>query len=164
MLLPRSISAAIDKIAKNTVGKDWGLYSTLMSHWAEIVGEEYAGVTTPIRVSFPKGKPAEEKWTQGRRTDGVLHIKLPQGLVMDFTYRSDQILSRISDFFGYRAIARIVFEPFYADTTPDKKTALPEIDQKTKEKIALLAKDIENDELRLALENLGKAVTTSRDH
>lgn len=162
MLLPRSISAAIDKIAKNTVGKDWGLYSTLMTHWAEIVGDEFASLTTPVRVSFPKGKPGEEKWTQGRRSDGVLHIKLPQGLVMDFTYRSEQIRSRISSFFGYEAIERIVFEPFYSEVSPEKeKNTSPKDAKAIEEAMADLPDKIEDEDLRQALQKLGKAISSS---
>lgn len=162
-MLPRSITASIDKIAKTVIGKDWALYSTLLGHWAEIVGEEFAKNSTPIKVSFPKGKPAEEKWAQGNRSDGVLHVKLPQGLVMDFTYRSEQIRSRISDFFGYPAIERIVFEPFYASDDEGKKhrknkTANPAIEKE----IAIATQDIEAEELRQALKNLGNAIASDK--
>ncbi len=50
------------------------------SHWPEIVGEDYARVTTPVKISFPHGKPAAEKWANGQREDGILLVRLPQGI------------------------------------------------------------------------------------
>ncbi|MDD3287714.1 MAG: DciA family protein [Alphaproteobacteria bacterium] len=161
MLLPRSISGSIDKIARKTIGKDWNLYAALLAHWTEIVGEDYAQVTSPVKISFPKGKPDKERWDSGHRSDGVLHVRLPQGLVLDFTYRSDQILSRINGYFGYAAIERLTFEPFYGSATAkaEPKTSAPDADMPPEMQSS--AKEIEDEGLRQAIESLGKTVMNS---
>ncbi len=138
------------------------MYAALLSHWPEIVGEDYAQSTTPVKISFPKGKPSDEKWVHGRREDGVLHIRLPQGLTMEFTFRTDQIRQRIASYFGYNAIARIVFEPFYGDATAPTvalPTATPEQLEVLKEQI----KNIENNELRDALEAFGAVMVAKKN-
>jgi hypothetical protein len=116
MLLPRTIASAVDKIAKNALGRDWNLYAVLMEHWTEIVGPDYAEATTPVKISFPKGKPDPEKWMQGHRTGGSLTVRAPQGLVMDLTYQTPRILERITAYFGYPAVEKILFEPFYGSS------------------------------------------------
>jgi hypothetical protein len=50
MYRPRSIADAVDKVARQSAGKDWGLYANLLGHWAEIVGPDYAKVTTPVKI------------------------------------------------------------------------------------------------------------------
>ena len=161
MLLPRTIATVVDNVARSTIGKDWSLYAALLSHWTEIVGPDYAEVTTPVKISFPKGKPSEEKWAQHARTDGVLHVRLPQGLTMEFTARSEQIRSRIAAYFGYPAIERIMFEPYYHQASEPPRTkdpADPQLLSSMKEQ----AQGVENDDLRQALEKLGEALLTDR--
>jgi hypothetical protein len=158
MFLPRTIATAVDSVARQVIGKDWNLYAALLSHWREIVGEDYAQVTTPVKISFPKGKTSEEKWAQGRQTEGVLHIRLPQGLVMEFSFLTDQIRQRIAAYFGYDAIARLAFEPYYSADTPVATTPSPVADPALQAQIKKSAEGIENDELRAAMEELGESI------
>jgi len=157
MFLPRTLATTVDGIARKVIGRDWNLYAALLSHWPEIVGEDYARVTTPVKISFPHGKTAAEKWANGRREDGILLVRLPQGLVMEFTYIADQIRQRIASYFGYNAIGRIVFDPHYGSESA--APAVPDVDESSltspyQENL----KDVENSELRTALEALGHAV------
>jgi hypothetical protein len=160
MLLPRSLAATVDNVARQAIGKEWNLYAALLNHWREIVGEEYAQVTTPVKISFPQGKKADEKWAQGQRTDGILHIRLPQGLTMEFSFRTDQIRQRIASFFGYNVIARIAFEPYYKSENSSRESYATEPGL-TPAETAPPLQDIQNvsdEELRASLEGLGKAI------
>lgn len=156
MSKPRSIATTIDDIARKTIGKDWNLYSALLNHWREIVGQEYADVTSPVKVSFPKGKAEGNKWVQGHRTDGVLHIRLPQGLTMEFTCLTEQIRQRITASFGYEAITRIVFEPYYG--APPNRPDQPATEPIRQVELPQEINDIGDPDLRAALEGLGKTI------
>ncbi len=164
MRLPRQISSSVDTIAKAAVGKNWSLYATLIQHWAEIVGQDYAKSTEPTKIIFPKGKKAGDQWASRQRdAGGTLIIKIPQGLTMEFGFLTDQIKERINGFFGYNAIDTIKFAPYYGQIEE------PESEEKesplTDEEITSLEdslKDIENKELREALENLGQSVLRER--
>jgi hypothetical protein len=158
MFVPRTIAGAIDKVARKAIGKDWGLYAGLLDHWRDIVGEEYAKVATPVKICFPQGKTAGDAWAGGNRTDGVLHIRLPQGLAMEFSFLTDQIRQRITSCFGYSAIERIVFETFY-DTTQTMVIDDAHLDSSSLPAVLPAdLNDVEDDELRHALEGYGKAV------
>lgn len=158
MLLPRPIAPAVDKVARQLLGNDWPLYAALLDHWREIVGEAYANKTTPVRVSFPQGKKEGEKWAQGAREGGTLHLRLPQGLAMEFSFLTDTIRQRITSFFGYEAVARIVFEATYGETDAPPARLSRDLTSDETRQLTEQVQTVENDELRTALENLGKAV------
>jgi len=151
MFLPRTLAAAVDKVARQSVGKDWSLYATLLNHWQEIVGLEYAQVTTPVKVVFPF-QPNEP-----RRRSGTLCVRLPKGLAMEFTFKTEQIRQRINGYFGYDAIAKVIFDPIYytddISATPPREisaTAIAEIKE--------TAQQVEDEDLRRALEDFGLAI------
>lgn len=147
MFLPRTISVAVDKIAREALGKDWSLYAALLDHWPEIVGSEYARITTPVKITFPP------RQREAQRGNGTLVIRLPKGLAMEFTFKIGQIRERITGYFGYEAISKIVFESTY-NMLPDRESeADPEPDPAVLAALEEKIKDINNDDLRAALES-----------
>lgn len=149
---PRSLAEAVDKVARHTAGKDWGLYANLLAHWTEIVGADYAKVTTPVKITFPF-QPGE-----AQRKNGVLTVRLPKGLAMEFSFKSEIIRMRINSFFGYDAFARIALDP--AAIKPPKvkpRRILTNVEQET---IAQTVTKVESDALRNALKSFGEALYT----
>lgn len=160
MKLPPTLAASIDRVARKAIGKDWNLYASLIGHWREIVGEEYAQNTSPAKIVFPKGKKANQKWASQQASGGSLTIRLPQGLTMEFNFISEQIKSRINDFFGYPAIDRIILEPHY-DAPKKVKPPKPPLSDSDKKALEKNIRTVENSELRDALQNLGESVLIS---
>jgi hypothetical protein len=150
MYKPRTLAQAVDKVARQSAGKDWGLYAGLLDHWAEIVGLDYARVTTPVKIAFPY-QPNEKQ-----RKNGVLTIRLPKGLAMEFSFKSDLIRQRINAYIGYEALSRIALDAAALPLPPAKTTKLPDPAalQAFKDQTAI----IDNDELREALEKFGAAM------
>jgi len=149
MLLPRSVSCAIDKIAREALGKDWALYAALLERWPEIVGHEYAHNTSPVKITFP---PRQQ---EAQRTGGILVIRLPKGLAMEFTFRIEQIRQRITTYFGYEAIAKITFEPYFA--APPRSPGNVARKERDVSHIEEAVSVIDSAELRDALMAFGKA-------
>ena len=150
MYTPRPLSAAVDKVARQSAGKDWGLYASLLDHWAEIVGLEYARVSTPVKITFPY-QPNE-----AQRKNGVLTVRLPKGLTMEFSFKADLIRHRINAYFGYEAFARIALDAASVPPPVIKpvKNVAPEALQAVKDTASI----IENNELREALERFGESM------
>ncbi len=148
--MPRAISQAIDQIARRAAGKDWNLYAALLEHWQEIVGTDYARVTTPVKVSFPH-QPNEAK-----RRDGNLCIRLPKGLAMEFSFKTESVRQRVNNYFGYDAIGRITFDPVYE--IPGAPRVEKEPDPEALAHIRATSQTVEDDALRQALESFGEAV------
>ncbi|MGE4351043.1 MAG: DUF721 domain-containing protein [Bdellovibrionales bacterium] len=162
MKMPSALSASIDKVARTAMGKDWGLYASLLERWSEIVGPDYAQETAPVKISFPRGKKSDEKWTQGRRNGGTLTISLPQGMSFAFSHQSEQVRSRINSFFGYDAIEKITLQPFYPRQDRAYTPPLPALSAQEKDALQKETKDIENNELREALATLGASVLANQ--
>lgn len=150
MNMPRSLADAVDKVARQSAGKDWGLYANLLDHWAEIVGQEYARVTTPVKISFPY-QPQEQ-----HRKNGVLTVRLPKGLAMEFTFKADLIRQRINGYLGYEAFARIALDA--AALSVQAKKPVKKVDPAALHAMKEEAAAIENNELREALERFGEAM------
>ena len=151
MYTPRTLADAVDKVARQSAGRDWGLYANLLDHWAEIVGAEYAKVTTPVKITFPY-QPQE-----AQRKNGVLTVRLPKGLAMEFTFKADLIRQRVNAYFGYEAFARIALDAAALSSGPAVK-AVKKIDAAALDAMKEKASTIENNELRDALEKFGEAM------
>ncbi len=151
MFIPRTISNAVDRIARQTVGKDWALYAALLDHWPEIVGAHYARLTTPVKIAFPP------KQTEARKQNGVLTVLLPKGLAMEFSFKTEQIRLRIADYLGYEAITKIAFEHSFG-AAPDHAPPPAETDPAALKAVHEAAKDIGDEDLRAALEAFGESI------
>ena len=149
--MPNALVNVISHVARQTVGKDWPLYAGLLEHWQEIVGQDYARVTTPVKMTFPH-QPLEP-----RRRRGTLYIRLPKGLAMEFSFKGEQIRQRVNVYFGYDAVSKISFEPIHM-IAPDIQKHVAEIDPAVIERIKETAKAVDNDDLRAALESFGKCL------
>lgn len=148
--MPRSLATMLDPIAKKAVGKDWAVYATLLDRWKEIVGTEYAQVSSPVKVSFPHQPNAQH------RQGGTLTIRIPKGLALEFTYKVEIVRQRVNNYFGYEAFAKIAFDPV-AKLPEVKREPLP-LDDATRATITASAAVIDDPELRAALERLGESV------
>ncbi|MDD2325962.1 MAG: DciA family protein, partial [Alphaproteobacteria bacterium] len=161
MKLPRTIATTIDRIAKEAVGKDWGLYAALIDHWTEIVGADYAKQTTPVKITFPRGKKPADQWA-GRQTGGTLTVKLPQGLAMAFSHQTGIVIQRINGFFGYPAIERIALAPAYGLTGTEPPLPPPPLTPQEKEDLAATIAEVEDSDLKEVLETLGASILSSK--
>jgi len=75
--------------------------SAVVTRWAEIVGERYAGLSQPESIRFAPG---------GRR-DGVLTLSVSGAHGPMMQHIAPAIIERVNRFFGYPAVARIAIRP-----------------------------------------------------
>lgn len=148
--MPRALANTIDQIARRTTGKDWKLYAGLLEHWQEIVGPDYARVTTPVKLTFPH-QPNE-----AHRRSGNLCIRLPKGLAMEFSFQTETIRQRINGYFGHDAIERITFDPVYEAPAPSR--IKKEADPLALAQIRETSGTVEDEALRQALKSFGEAI------
>ena len=74
--------------------------SAVVSRWREIVGERYAGVSSPESIRFPPGK----------RKEGVLTLVVEGAHAPMMQHVAPVIAERVNRFFGYTAVARVQFK------------------------------------------------------
>ncbi len=122
--------------------------SSVITRWAEIVGDRYARVSSPESIRFP----------QGKREQGTLTVTVVPAHAPMMQHVTPAIIERVNRFFGYSAIARVllvqgeVIRPAVtAQPRPEPAPLTPEQDESLK--------PIADPELRAVLEALARGVS-----
>jgi hypothetical protein len=131
--------------------------SRLLTHWAEIVGEDTAKMALPVKVSYAhRGFGA----TLTVLTTGARAPMLQAGL--------PKIKDKVNTCYGYAAISRINitqtapigFAEGQVAFEQQKTTETPQIDPDIKAKVQKTTTEVVNEDLRRALDALGENVLT----
>lgn len=135
--------------------------SRVLTHWAEIVGDEIASVARPVEITY------------GRKEFGATLCLLTTGAhapVLEM--QKETLRERVNATYGYNAISRIRltqtaprgFAEGQAqfDTHPKVRAEKP-LDEGTRQEAHALAEDVTDSGLRDALEALAQNVLSKRD-
>ena len=120
----------------------------LIERWGEIVGPTYARHCRPLRLRFARG--AKEQ--------GTLAIAATGALAPMLRHVEPQIIERANRMLGYAAVARITIEQGFAMAAPP---APPPTPGPLPESARSSLKQIDDPELRSALQSLAEALATS---
>jgi len=152
--VPRSCRA---RAAGDLVGEVGGqsfrrfgfVQSSIVSRWAEIVGERYAKVSSPESIRFPQGKKA----------GGALTLLVEGAHAPLIQHLAPLITDRVNRFFGYAAINRIIFRQG-KPPAPPRNIERPPLRAVPKE-LGEGLREIADPELRACLESLGARIAAS---
>jgi hypothetical protein len=123
--------------------------SAIVSRWAEIVGERYAQVSSPESIRFP----------QGTKSGGTLTLLVEGAHSPLLQHLTPLIIERVNRFFGYPAIARIVFRQGRPLKQPERPQR-PQLRPVPKE-LGEGLRQIADPELRACLESLASRIADS---
>ena len=123
--------------------------SSIVSRWAEIVGERYAKVSSPESIGFPNGKKA----------GGALTLLVEGAYAPLMQHLAPLIIERVNRFFGYAAVNRIVFRQ---GRTPalQSRPQRPQLRAVPKE-LGQGLREIGDPELRACLESLAAQIAAT---
>ncbi|MBR0552866.1 DUF721 domain-containing protein [Stakelama marina] len=107
----RQVSELLPDIGRAAFRKFGFVQSSVVSRWAEIVGDRYARVSSPESIRFPRGE----------RTDGVLTLAVAGAHVTMMQHIAPEIIERVNRFFGYSAVARVQFRQGQMKRPPRSK-------------------------------------------
>ena len=146
---PRAAGELVGEIGGQSFRRFGFVQSSIVSRWAEIVGERYAKVSSPESIRFPTGKKGGGALTL--LVDGA-HAPLIQHL-------TPLIIDRVNRFFGYAAVNRIVFRQGRPPAAPPKAER-PQLRAVPKE-LGEGLREIADPELRACLESLAAQIAAS---
>ncbi len=153
----RTGSLLNDQIRKAGESRGFAV-SRLLTHWEEIVGPEMAAMARPVKVGY------------GRGAMGATLTVLTTGAYAPMLeMQKDQLRQKVNGVYGYNAISRVHITQTaptgftegqvdfaYAPKTRKQAEPAPEDVAEAERE----AKGVENDDLRAALERLGRNVLT----
>ena len=151
---PRSCrTRAAGELVGNVGGRSFKRFgfvqSSIVSRWAEIVGERYAKVSSPESIRFPTGK----------KGGGVLTLLVDGAYAPLIQHLTPMIVDRVNRFFGHAAINRIVFRQGKppAPSARPQRPALRAVPREMGEGL----REIADPELRACLESLAAQIAAS---
>lgn len=144
------------------VGESRGFaVSRVLTHWAEIAGEDLARLCRPVEVSYPRAA-----------LGATLTVLTTGAQAPMLEMQKETLRARVNAAYGYNAIARIRitqtaptgFAEGQAVFGPAPAPQAPQADPIVERRAAQTATGIHDDALRQALERLGRNVLSNRKH
>jgi hypothetical protein len=146
---PRAAGELVGDIGGQSFRRFGFVQSSIVSRWAEIVGERYAKVSSPESIRFPTGK----------RGGGALTLLVEGAHAPLIQHLAPLIIERVNRFFGYAAINRIIFRQGKLPSAPAKPER-PQLRAVPKE-LGEGLREIGDPELRACLESLAAQIAAS---
>ena len=111
----RAVSDMLPEIGGAAFRRFGFVQSSIVSRWKEIVGERYAGVSSPESIRFPVG----------RKSEGVLTLVVEGAHAPMMQHVAPVIMERVNRFFGYNAVARVSFKQGVVQLAKAKSRVAP---------------------------------------
>jgi len=146
---PRAAGDLVGDIGGQSFRRFGFVQSSIVSRWAEIVGERYAKVSSPESIRFPTGKKA----------GGVLTLLVDGAHAPLIQHLTPMIVERVNRFFGHAAINRIVFRQG-KPPAPAPRPERPQLRAVPKE-LGEGLREIADPELRACLESLAAQIAAT---
>jgi hypothetical protein len=143
---PRAAGELVGDVGGQSFRRFGFVQSSIVSRWAEIVGERYARVSSPESIRFPTGKKA----------GGVLTLLVDGAHAPLIQHLTPLIVERVNRFFGYAAVNRIVFRqgrPPALEAKPQRPQLRP-----VPKELGEGLREIADPELRACLESLASRI------
>ncbi|MEL7252897.1 MAG: DUF721 domain-containing protein [Pseudomonadota bacterium] len=154
----RSGKLLSQRIRKATESRGFAV-SRVVTHWAEIVGEDIAAIARPVEISY------------GRQGLGATLTVLTTGAQAPMLeMQKDKLRAKVNAAYGYNAVSKVRLTQTSAtgfaegqaqfDTKPPAEKP---VDDVTRKQASVMAEDVEDGGLRGALEALAQNFLKRRD-
>lgn len=148
----RPLSTSVPGLLGKVFERKYIALGRIVTHWKEIVGEEYAERAQPAKIHYFKPKHPKEK------AKASLDIAASSADCAVLVYRKDLILQRINQLFGDNWVADIKFihvEPKHK-IKPPKRTKL--LTEGEKNHLSQLLDGVDDPEIKERLSRLGQSI------
>ena len=154
---PVPVSDLVSRIIDPVLARRTGVTTSLLQAWDEIVGSELARQSRPERIKWNRRAGDDDPFEPA-----TLIIACEAMAALHVQHRTSEIMSRINGFLGYSAIGRIKIVQKSIGAEKPIKSAPRVLPDAQMREIAKKVSGVEDEELRKALERLGKNVAASR--
>jgi len=141
---PRAIADLMPDIGRAAFRKFGFIQSSVVTRWAEIVGQRYAGLTAPESIRFPAG----------RRAGGTLQLVVASGHAPMVQHILPEIIERVNRFFGYEAVARVNMRQGVVAPAEPARRPPPAMLRPIPQELGDGLREVSDPELRAVLESM----------
>ena len=150
----RAIAKTLPKITGQALGKRGFALADLLRDWASIVGRDIAARCVPRKLDRPR--PSQRRGAHA--AEGTLTLRVEAGFALEVQHLEPQLLERINGYFGFRAVTRLrLLQGPAPAPTPESAPAAP-VRPEAMTALHARLEDVEDTELRGALDRLGQAL------
>ena len=141
----KKVGKSLPKIIDKNIKERNFVEITLIKQWKAIIGQDIAKYCWPIKIVFSDIK----------NSNGIIFLKTKRGRSMEIEFKNDEIIEKLNQYFGYKAINKIsVVQDFNIKDSYKKKI----IKKKIKNNHSKVINKIKKSELKIALQNLSKTL------
>ncbi len=148
---PRVIADLMPRIGGAAFRRFGFVQSSVVTRWAEIVGERYAAISTPESIRFPAGKKA----------DGTLALTVASGHGPIIQHVLPEIIERVNRFFGYAAVAKVAIRQGEIIRREPERRPPPSNLRPVPNDLGDSLRDIGDPELRAVLEAMAQGLANA---
>lgn len=148
---PRAIADLMPRIGDAAFRRFGFVQSSVVTRWAEIVGERTAAISTPESIRFPAGKKAE----------GTLALTVMSGHGPIMQHILPEIIDRVNRFFGYPAVAKIALRQGMPPGRDTRRRPPAPVPQPIPDDIGDSLRAIGDPELRAVLEAMAQGLANA---
>lgn len=150
----RPVSEPISKLAGAAFSRKYVLLGRIMTHWAEIVGKDFAARATPEALRYQRSGKGDTK-----QVKVFLDIAATSADAAQLIYQQDLLIERMNQIFGETLVngVRFIHKPANQIRKPlaPKKKPLTDDEKNT---LSSMLNGIEDPDIRMGLESLGREI------
>jgi hypothetical protein len=128
----------------------------IVSLWPEIVGERLAARSRPLKIDWPRRRPAPGETSE----PATLVVRVEGAFALEMQQLGPLVLERVNTHLGWRAVGKLVLKQGPVEA-PLPKAPPPPPDPAIVRQVARQVANIADPELRAALERLGCSVASN---
>jgi hypothetical protein len=152
----RPLRELLGKLVGDAFARQGFASAELVTRWDDIVGQEIAAHSEPIKLQWPRRVDGEDSEA------GTLVLRVEGPAAIEIQHLAALICERVNRFLGWRAVGRLALRQ--APLRRRQIRAARKMDPAATAPIAENLSDIKDEELRQALARLGAAVSRADRH
>ena len=143
----KKIGETLPKILEKKLKKANFIEISIIKNWKEIVGDDIAKYCWPIKITFSNENNLSSK----------IIIQVKRGWSLEIEHKSYEIIDKLNQYFGYKAISKInIIQNFDEDIVETKKNIIKK--RITKKNYSKEISNIKQSKLQKALLKLDKTL------
>lgn len=128
----------------------------IVSLWPEIVGERLAQRARPLKIDWPRRRPAPGEASE----PATMVVRVESAFALEMQQLGPLVLERVNTHLGWRAVGKLVLKQGPVEA-PEPKRAPQPLDAESLARVDQQVSGVADPGLRAALERLGRNIAQS---